>query len=46
MKKQDIIDYVDQLQREADIDEDNITILFWVGTNNIKEMLKKLDKGE
>ena len=37
MKK--IIDYIDQIQEEADKGAD-INVLFWVGTNTIKKMLE------
>ena len=36
----DIIKYIDQLQEEADKGATDINVLFWVGTNTIKEKLK------
>ena len=36
----EIIDYIDQLQAEADKGATDINVLFWVGTNTIKERLK------
>ena len=36
----EIIEYIDQLQKEADTGATDINVLFWVGTNTIKERLK------
>ena len=37
----EIIDYINQLQEEADKNVADINVLFWIGTNTIKEMLEK-----
>lgn len=39
----DIIEYIDQLQEEADKGATDINVLFWVGTNTIKERLKGVE---
>lgn len=41
MKKQEILDYINQLQKEAEHGTDSINVLFWVGTNTIKKMLEE-----
>ena len=43
MNKQNILDYIEQIQAEVDKDGDNALAYFWVGTNTIKEMIKKLE---
>lgn len=40
MKVKDILDYIDNIQHEADKGATDINVLFWVGTNTIKERLK------
>ena len=41
-EKQKIIDYIDQLRKEAELDDEMIGVCFWNGTNTIKEMVRQL----
>ena len=41
MNKQEIIDYINQLQNEVENGTASIEECFWTGTNTIKEMLQK-----
>lgn len=36
MNKQEIIDYINQLQNEVENGTDSIEVCFWTGTNTIK----------
>lgn len=40
-KAKEIIDYINQLQEEAENGTDSIEVVFWTGTNTIKEMLEE-----
>lgn len=40
----EIIEYIDNLQTEADTGVTDINVLFWVGTNTIKERLKEKEE--
>lgn len=41
MNKQEIIEYINQLQNEVKNGTDSIEVCFWTGTNTIKEMLQR-----
>ena len=40
-KAKKIIEYINQLQEEAEHGTDSIEVVFWIGTNTIKEMLEE-----